>query len=94
MPVDPPSYLPPEDEVVVLVGAHQDLTWQVVVSGADPGLMTMLHVCCGGTTVQASGFGGPSLCPGELVNEWRGRTDDLPYFVTARTAPSVTGVTQ
>ena len=26
------------------------------------------------------------------MTEWRGRTDDLPYFVMARTAPAVTRV--
>jgi hypothetical protein len=35
------------------------------------------------------GFGGPALLPGNRVDEWRGRSDDLPYFVLARAAPEV-----
>lgn len=34
-------------------------------------------------------MGGPKLSPGKLVNEWRGRTDGLPYFVMVRTDPTV-----
>jgi hypothetical protein len=75
--------------VEVLSGRHGDLTWQVMVSGDERDLMTMLHVRHGDRLVAASGFGGPPLYAGSLVNEWRGRTDDWPYFVMARTDPSV-----
>jgi hypothetical protein len=79
----------PDDEVEVLSGRHGELTWQVLVSGTAEDLMTMLHVRHGERLLQASGFGGPALYPGELVNEWRGRTDELPYFVMARTDPTI-----
>jgi hypothetical protein len=53
----------------------------------------MLRVYSGDKRVVAgSGFGGPKLLPGSVMSEWRGRTDDLPYFVMARTAPAVTRV--
>jgi hypothetical protein len=78
------------DEVEVLSGTHGGLRWRVW-AGGDPAddLMTMLQVFDGDRCVADSGFGGPALYGDELVNEWRGRTDDLPYFVVARTAPQV-----
>ena len=78
------------DPVEVLGGRHGDLQWQVWAGGSATDLMTMLHVFDAGLRVAASGFGGPALYPGQQVSEWRGRTDDLPYFVMARTAPQVT----
>lgn len=78
------------DAVEVLAGTHGKLRWQVWTVGGPAELMTMLHVFDDDRRVAASGFGGPALYPGQLVNEWRGRTDDLPYFVMARTAPQVT----
>ena len=78
-----------EDEVEVLAGRHGELAWRVLVSGTSTRLMTVLQVRRGDRVVVRSGFGGPPLYPGDLVNEWRGRTDDLPYFVMARTDPSV-----
>lgn len=53
----------------------------------------MMQVFDGDRRVAWSGFGGPALCPGEKVDEWRGRIDDLPYFVMARTAPEVNRLT-
>ena len=77
------------DEAEVLSGTHGALRWRVRAGGTPDELMTMLEVYDGDRCVQESGFGGPTLHPGEKVNEWRGRTDDLPYFVLARTAPEV-----
>ena len=78
-------------EVEVLSGrAGDDLRWVVVAGGGDGEFSTMLRVYRGGRLVVAgSGFGGPKLYPGSVLNEWRGRTDDLPYFVMARTSPEV-----
>ncbi len=39
--------------------------------------------------VAGSGFGGPPLSPGRLISNWRGRTDDLPYFVMSRSDPVI-----
>ena len=52
--------------------------------------MTRLQVFDGDRRVAWSGFGGPALYPGQNVNEWRGRTEDQPYFVMVRAAPEVT----
>jgi len=81
-------------EVEVLSGAAAGgLRWEVVCSGDDEDLYTMLRVYSGDKRVVAgSGFGGPKLRPGSVMSEWRGRTDNLPYFVVARTAPAVTQV--
>jgi hypothetical protein len=81
-------------EVEVLSGAAAGgLRWEVVCSGDDADLYTMLRVYAGDERVVAgSGFGGPKLQPGSVMSEWRGRTDDLPCFVMARTGPAVTRV--
>jgi hypothetical protein len=81
-------------ELQVLTGtAGAGLRWEVICSGDDADLYTMLRVYSGDQRVVAgSGFGGPGLQPGSVMKEWRGRTDDLPYFVMARTAPAVTRV--
>jgi hypothetical protein len=80
----------PDACVEVLSGtADGGLRWVVAVSGDDENLSTMLHIYRGGQQLAGSGFGGPGLYPGSVVNEWRGQTDDLPYFVMARTAPIV-----
>jgi hypothetical protein len=42
--------------------------------------MTMLHGFEGTKRVIGSGFGGPALYPGQLVHEWRGRTNQWPVF--------------
>jgi hypothetical protein len=78
------------EEVEVLSGTHGQLRWRVRAWVDADDLMTMLQVFDDDRCVADSGFGGPPLYPGERVNEWRGRTDDLPYFVMARTAPEVT----
>lgn len=79
-------------EIEVLSGtAAGGLRWVVRCSGDAEDLYTMLRVYSGDEQVVAgSGFGGPALQPGSIMSEWRGRTDDLPYFVMARTAPAVT----
>lgn len=84
----------PAAEVEVLSGAAAGgLRWEIVCSGDDEHLYTMLRVYSGNECVVAgSGFGGPKLRPGSVMSEWRGRTDDLPFFVMARTAPAVTQV--
>ena len=51
--------------------------------------MTMLHGFEGTRRVIGSGFGGPALYPGQLIHDWRGRTDQWPYFVMARADPTV-----
>ena len=82
---------PPDDAVEVLSGsAAPGLRWVVVAYGDDDDLYTLLRVYRGDRTVVAgSGFGGPALAPGSVLAEWRGRTDDLPFFVMARTSPAV-----
>ena len=77
------------DDVLVLEGRHGDLTWQVKASGDDSDFMTMLHVYRAGRLLAASGMGGPKLYPSELINAWRGRTDQLPYFVMVRADAAV-----
>lgn len=85
---------PGSQEIEVLSGnAGETLRWVVVCSGDDEDLYTLLRVFDGDKVVAAgSGFGGPPLWPGSVMNEWRGRKDDLPYFVMARTEPAVTRV--
>jgi hypothetical protein len=77
------------DEVQVLSGTHDNLRWQIWAAGTSSDLMTRLQVFDGDRRVAWSGFGGPALHAGQKVNEWRGRTDDQPYFVMARAAPKV-----
>ena len=77
------------DEVEALAGTHGTLRWQVWASATSDDLMTMLQVFDGDVPVASSGFGGPALYAGHRVNEWRGRIDDLPYFVVARAAVDV-----
>jgi hypothetical protein len=80
----------PSGAVEVLAGtAEPDLRWLVVADGDDAELSTMLEVYRGGRLVKKSGFGGPVLYDDALINEWRGRSDGLPYFVMARTLPIV-----
>ncbi|MGO8961763.1 MAG: hypothetical protein ACLQFR_30985 [Streptosporangiaceae bacterium] len=68
--------------------AEGGLRWVVVAYGDREDLYTMLRVYSGDElVVPGSGFGGPPLYPGDVLNEWRGRTDELPYFVMARTVP-------
>ena len=78
------------DPVEVMAGIlDSGLRWVVVVEGDEHELSTMLHVYDGDRLVAGSGFGGPPLYGESLMNEYRGRTDDLPWFVMARTAPVV-----
>ncbi len=69
--------------------AGSDLNWVILAGVSDEHFMTMLLVSRAGRQVAGSGFGGPKLYPGSVMNEWRGKTDDLPYFVMARTAIEV-----
>lgn len=76
--------------VEVLTGRYGDLSWSVLVSGDDEDLLTMIQVHRGSRCVVAgSGFAGPRLRAGEFLTEWRGRTDDCPYFVMTRSDPRV-----
>jgi hypothetical protein len=78
------------DPVEVLAGTlDSGLRWVVTVQGDEHELYTMLHVYEGDRLLSGSGFGGPPLYGESLMNEYRGRTDDLPWFVMARTAPVV-----
>jgi hypothetical protein len=78
------------DPVEVLLGTENSgLRWVVVASGDDEDLYTMLHIYRGDQELAGSGFGGPKLHAGSVANEWRGKTDDLRYFVMARTSPIV-----
>jgi hypothetical protein len=61
----------------------------VIADGDDGDLITMLDIYSGDQQVAGSGFRGPGLYGDSLINEWRGQTDDLPYFVMARVSPVV-----
>jgi hypothetical protein len=80
----------PDVQVEVLSGrAEQGLTWVIRAGGTDDHFMTMLHVSRGERMVAGSGMGGPKLWGEDIMNEYRGRSDDLPYFVMVRTAAVV-----
>lgn len=82
------------DKVEVFHGtAAEGLRW-IVRTSADDGarMTTMLHVYRGDEHLSGSGFGGTRLPAGTLLHEWRGRTDDQPWFVMACAAPQVTRV--
>jgi len=85
--------------VVVLAGQDHGLDWKVLAHWyrlsdhvEEQELMTMLYGFDGPRRVFGSGMGGPALHPGQLIHEWRGRTDQWPYFVMARTDPMVDSV--
>ncbi len=74
----------------VLSGQHGTLRWRILVRGDEQELFTMIQVHQGSRRVVAgSGFGGPPLYPGQLISNWHGRTDDLPYFVMNRSDPVI-----
>ena len=80
----------PPGTVEVLSGTcGNDLRWVVLAWGSDDNFFTMLQVRKGGRKLADSGFGGPKLYGSSVINEWRGRTDGLPYFVMARALPVV-----
>jgi hypothetical protein len=80
----------PGGPVEVLSGrAGPDLRWVVVAEGDDEDLITMLDIYRDDRQVAGSGFRGQGLHGDSLINEWRGQTDDLPYFVMARVSPVV-----
>jgi hypothetical protein len=79
-----------EGPVEVLAGQAGDLHFVVRAEKDGADLYTMLRVSRGSQVLVAgSGMGGPPLWPGSVLNEWRGRTEGLPYFVMARTVPEV-----
>lgn len=78
-----------EEPVEVLAGEHGDLRWRVLAYWEDTDLFTDIELFGGGVRVRRAGFGGPPLYPGDLLNEWRGVSDGLPWCVLARTDPVV-----
>jgi hypothetical protein len=70
-------------------GQGRELSWLILASGDELHFRTTLEVWAGSRRVAASGMAGPKLYPGSPISEWRGRTDDLPYFVMARVSPEV-----
>jgi hypothetical protein len=80
----------PAGPLEVLSGSiGADLRWVVVADGDGEDLVTMLDIYSGDQQIAGSGFRGPGLYDDSLINEWRGQTDDLPYFVMARVSPVV-----
>lgn len=78
--------------VVVVNGRDGDLIWEVAVDGEASMMDTMLRVWRSGVCVLSSGFSGPGLYPGADINQWRGREQDTPHFVMARTRLEVARV--
>ncbi|WKN59027.1 hypothetical protein R1X32_13380 [Rhodococcus opacus] len=89
-----------EPTIEILSGTlEEDLEWKVTCrwQGADRSapegnLSTHLDVRRNGKRLLSSGFEGPPLYPDSPVNEWRGTSGDLPYFVMVRTHPSINQV--
>jgi hypothetical protein len=78
------------DLIEVLSGIFvPDLRWTVVAGGTDDHFFTMLNVYRGEQRLAGGGMAGPKLYGDSVMNEYRGRTDDLPYVVMARTDPKV-----
>jgi hypothetical protein len=83
----------PYDGVAVLDGgAGRGLRWVVSVDASDGHLLVMLNLFRGERYVSGSGFDGSRFFGGTVLQRWRGYTDDLPWFVMARTDASVTKV--
>ena len=62
-------------------------------SAGDQGnTTTMLHMYRRDEHLSDSGFGGPPLPSGMVLGEWRGRTDNQPWFVMACAGPAVNRV--
>ena len=81
------------DGVVVLEGeSRSGLLWAVSVDHHDRHLIVMLNVFRGDRRLSSSGFDGSVSSSGTVLEQWWGRTDDLPYFVMARTAGTMTRV--
>ena len=79
--------------VEVLRGSRVDgLTWRVLAGGNVADFQTYVDRHLGNASAM-SGFQGPALYPGELVNSWAGRADGLPEFVMVRTSSTVVAVT-
>jgi hypothetical protein len=79
--------------VSVLSGsAPGGLSWEVLAGPESDGtFLTVLDRTLENNTAR-SGFGGPKLPPGELLNYWTGKADGTPAFVMVRTAPEVESV--
>lgn len=78
------------DLIEVLSGTGTpDLRWTVVAGGTDDDFFTSLNVFRGERQLAGGGMAGPKLYGDSVINEYRGRTDDLPYVVMARTDPTI-----
>jgi hypothetical protein len=70
-----------------------DLAWEVTAgdldgpAGADE-FLTLISRSQGGITA-TSGFRGPKLHPGDLINYWVGKAAGTPVFVVVRAHPRV-----
>jgi hypothetical protein len=84
-----------DQELVRVLSAHEPdgVEWEIRAGDdLDEKFLTMLWRRSGGRTAQ-SGFSGPKLPAGRLVNHWTGQADGTPSFVMVRTAPEVESVT-
>ena len=74
-------------------GSRPDgLVWDVYAEeGVDGLLYTSVDRRLGGARNE-SGFGGDPLDGGRLIDTWYGQADGTPFFLLARTAPSVEAV--
>jgi hypothetical protein len=81
-----------EGELIeVLHGDGPDgLTWRVLAGGHQEDFRTYAERRRGSAYAR-SGFRGPKLPLGELVNTWTGHADGIPPFVMVRAAPDVRG---
>jgi hypothetical protein len=83
----------PRDGVAVLSGdATRGLRWVVTVDDSEGHFMVMLNVVRGDRYLSGSGFDDSPSFDGTVLHQWRGRTDDSPWFVMARTNAAVTRV--
>ncbi|HEU0242092.1 MAG TPA: hypothetical protein VFR11_22965 [Micromonosporaceae bacterium] len=79
--------------IEVLQGNRPDgLTWRVLAGGDAANLHTYVDRRIGDARA-VSGFQGPALYSGQLINSWSGRADGLPPFVIVRTGSTVVAVT-
>jgi hypothetical protein len=74
-----------DDKLIeVLRGERSDgLNWRVLAGGTPEDLATFVERDLNGVRA-TSGFRGPALYPGQVVNSWSGRADGTPPFVVVR----------
>ena len=63
---------------VLTTTADPDLNWVVRASGTDDMFMTMLYISRDGVQLAGSGMVGRKTDPGDVINGYLGKTDDLP----------------